>query len=123
MENRDLKIQQLRPQIDFGEIPQPLDRFQEVLREVLKFQNDILVQLSLHFLEKKYKGFAMRDGTIKRELFYKSLKKDIPFKKELIGVVNGLFTKTEMNFYLDNQQEVNKRLVEFIYKRVAAQII
>ncbi|WP_017258656.1 hypothetical protein [Pedobacter arcticus] len=123
MEDRDLNIQQIRPQIDFGEIHQPLDRFQEVLRQVLKFQNDILVQLSIHFLEKKYKSFATRDETIKKDLFYQSLKKDIPFKKELIGVLNGLFTKPEMDFYLANRQEINKRLVEFIYKRLVAQIL
>jgi hypothetical protein len=123
MENRDSKIKQLRPEIDFGEIPQPLEQFQEVLRQVLKLQNDILVQLSVHFLVNKYKGFAMRDETIKKELFYQSLKKDIPFKKELIGMVTGLFTGIEMDFYLQNQQEINKRLVEFIYKRVVAQII
>lgn len=123
MQNRDSQIRQLRPQIDFGEIPQPLDQFQEVLRQILKFQNDILVQVSKHFLEKKYKGFSMRDETIKKDLFYQSLKRDIPFKKELIGMVNGLFTSTEMDFYLENQQEINKRLTEFIYKRVIAQVI
>ncbi len=122
MEDRDSQIQQLRPQIDFGEIPQPLDQFQEVLRQVLKFQNDVLVQLSAHFLEKKYKGFSMRDDTIKKDLFYQTLKKDIPFKKELIGMVCGLFTSSEMDFYLENQQEINKRLAEFIYKRVITQI-
>lgn len=123
MENRDFKIQQIRPQIDFGEIPQPLEQFQEVLRQVLKLQNEVLVQVSKHFLEKKYKGFSTRDETIKKDLFYQSLKKDIPFKKELIGMVNGLFTSAEMDFYLENQQEINKRLIEFIYKRVIAQIV
>lgn len=123
MEGRDLKIGQLRPQIDFGEIPQPLDCFQEVLRQVLKFQNDILVQLSLHFLENKYKGFSTWDETVKKDFFYQSLKKDTSFKKQLIGVINGLFTKPEMELYLANQQEINKRLIEFIYKRVVVQII
>lgn len=122
MESRDLKLQQIRPEIDFGKIPQPLDQFQEVLRQVLKFQNDILVQVSLHFLHKKHKDFSGRDETIKKELFYQSLKKDIPFKKELIGMINGLFTTSEMNFYLGNQQEINKRLAEFVYKRVAEQL-
>jgi hypothetical protein len=119
---RDIEIQKLRPEINFGEIPQPLEQFQEVLRQVLKLQNDVLVQSSVHFLENKYKGFSNRDETIKKELFYQTLKKDIPFKKDLIGMIKGLFTSIELNFYLSNQQEINKRLVEFIYKRVVEQL-
>jgi hypothetical protein len=119
---RDIEIQKLRSEINFGEIPQPLEQFQEVLRQVLKLQNDVLVQSSVHFLENKYKGFSNRDETIKKELFYQTLKKDIPFKKDLIGMIKGLFTSIELNFYLSNQQEINKRLVEFIYKRVVEQL-
>ena len=119
---RDIEIQKLRPEINFGEIPQPLEQFQEVLRQVLKLQNDVLVQSSVHFLENKYKGFSNSDETIKKELFYQTLKKDIPFKKDLIGMIKGLFTSIELNFYLSNQQEINKRLVEFIYKRVVEQL-
>ena len=123
MTNRDLEIQRLRPKIDFGEIPQPLEEFQEVLRKVLKLQNDVLIKSSLHFLENKYKGFSNRDETIKRELFYQSLKKDIPFKKDLIGMIKGMLTSNELDVYLLNQQEINKRLVEFIYKRVIEKLI
>jgi hypothetical protein len=123
MNNRDQEIQKLRPVIDFGEISQPLEQFQEVLRQVLKLQNDILIKSSVHFLENKYKGFSNRDETIKRELFYQTLKKDIPFKKDLIGMIKGMLTSNELAFYLSNQQEINKRLVEFIYKRVVEQLI
>lgn len=90
---------------------------------MLKLQNDLLVKVSKHFLQKKHKDFSARDETIKKALFYQSLKKDIPFKKELIGITSGLFTSTEMDFYLENQQEINKRLTEFIYKRVIEQIV
>ncbi len=123
MKDRDLEIQKLRPEIKFGEIPQPLDQFQEVLRQVLKLQNEVLLKTALYFLENKYKGFINRDETIKKELFYQSLKKDIPFKKDLIGMIKGLFTSQEIDFYLSNQQEINKRLTEFIYKRVVEQLI
>jgi len=119
---RDQEIQKLRPFIDFGDIPQPLEQFQEVLRQVLKLQNDVLVQTSIYFLENKYKGFSNRDETVKRELFYQSLKKDIAFKKDLIGMIKGMFTFKELDFYLSNQQEINKRLTEFIYKRVVEQL-
>ncbi len=122
MISRDENVQALRPFIDFGELPQPLNKFQEVLRQILKLQNDILVQNTLHFLKNKHKGFSNLDVNLKKELFLKSLKKDIAFKKDLIGMVKGLFTTDELMEYLNNQQEINKRLVEFIYKRVSTQI-
>ncbi len=123
MTNRDQELIKIRPAIDFGEIPQPLAQFQEVLRQVLKFQNPILLKVSLHYLENKYKGFLKRDATVKTELLHQTLKKDIAFKKLLVGLMIGLFTEEETEFYFQNEQEINKRLIEFIFKRLSDQII
>ena len=122
MINRDEKILALRPFIDFGDLPQPLNSFQKVLRQILKLQNDVLVESTIYFLSNKHKGFLALDSTLKKDLFSKNLKKDIAFKKDLIGMIKGLFTKSELITYHSNQQEINKRLVEFIYKRVSTQI-
>jgi hypothetical protein len=120
---RDQQITLLRPEIIFSDIPQPLADFQAVLRKILKLQNPILVKITLHFLSNKYKGFIQRDDTVKKELLLQSLKKDIPFKKMLIGFIIGLFTESECETYLANEQEINKRLVEFLYKRLATQLV
>ncbi len=119
---RDEAIKSIRPDIQLSNPEQPLEQFQEVLRQVLKLQNDILLNLTLYFLENKYKDYQNRDFTIKDNLLYQSLKKDIPFKKMLIGTVVGLFTKDELAVYHQQEQEINKRLVEFIYKRLVSQI-
>ncbi|MBU1760426.1 MAG: hypothetical protein KKB19_06195, partial [Bacteroidetes bacterium] len=92
-------------------------------RQVLKLQNDVLLTLALNFLENKYKDYQNRDLTIKYNLLYQSLKKDIPFKKMLIGTIVGFFTQNELAIYHTQEQEINKRLVEFIYKRLSTQII
>jgi hypothetical protein len=123
METRDQQLLNLRPTINFGEIPQPLETFQEVLRQVLKFQNNVLLINIKHFLDIKHKGFQKLDFTVKKDLFYKSLKNDIALKKDLIGMVKGLFTSQELEFYLHNQKEINKRVLEFIYKRISEQLI
>ncbi len=120
---RDQEIIKIRPEIAFGEIPQPLAQFQEILRQVLKLQNPILLKVAIHYLENKYKGFLKRDAPVKSELLHQTLKKDIAFKKLLIGLVIGLFTEEETELYLLNEQEINKRLVEFIFKRISDQII
>lgn len=119
---RDEAIKSIRPEILLTNPEQPLDQFQEVLRQVLKLQNDVLLNLSIQFLENKYKDFLKRDSTIKDQLLHQSLKKDIPFKKLLMGTIVGLFTLDEFSFYHQNEQEINKRLVEFIYKRLVTQL-
>jgi hypothetical protein len=123
MDTRDQQILNIRPMIDFGKIPQPLEKFQEVLRQVLKFQNDILLLNIKNFLNIKHKGFDNLDYTVRKELFYKSLKNDIALKKDLIGMVKGLFTSQELEIYFNNQKEINKRLLEFIYKRIVEQLV
>jgi hypothetical protein len=123
MDTRDQQILNIRPMIDFGEIPQPLEKFQGVLRQVLKFQNDILLLNIKNFLNIKHKGFDNLDYTVRKELFYKSLKNDIALKKDLIGMVKGLFTSQELEIYFNNQKEINKRLLEFIYKRIVEQLV
>lgn len=120
---RDEALVKLRPVLDLENPIQPLDQFQEVLRSVLKLQNPVILQFSLNFLANKYKGFMLRDSTIKLELLHQSLKKDIPFKKTLIGFVLGMFTEKEIALYLQNEQEINKRLVEFLYKRISSQMV
>jgi hypothetical protein len=76
-----------------------------------------------NFLNIKHKGFDNLDYTVRKELFYKSLKNDIALKKDLIGMVKGLFISQELEIYFNNQKEINKRLLEFIYKRIVEQLV
>jgi hypothetical protein len=38
-------------------------------------------------------------------------------------MVKGILTTLELEIYLNNQKEINKRLLEFIYKRIAEQLV
>ena len=125
MMTRDEQLLSIRPQIDAENIT---DEFMEVfqnktLRQVLKLQNDTLLAICLDFLNNKYKNFEGRDSTIKKSLMQDALKTDQALKKLLYGVVIGQFTKSELAFYLNHKSDINKRLVEFIFKRVSGQLI
>ena len=125
MMTRDEQLLSIRPEIESEHIT---DEFMEVfqnktLRQVLKLQNDTLLAISLDFLNNKYKNFEGRDNTIKKSLMQDALKTDQALKKLLYGVVIGQFTKSELAFYLDHKADINKRLVEFIFKRVSGQLI
>ena len=124
MINRDIEIQKIRPIIDFEEVePSPFNNFQQALRQILKFQNNLLVESCFYYLQTKYKGFIAKDEVFKKDALYESLKKDIAFKKDLIGMIKGLMTLPEITFYNQNAADINKRLMEFIFKRVYPQIM
>ena len=122
---RDEQLLSIRPEIAVENITDELmEVFQnKTLRQVLKFQNDTLLAICLDFLNNKYKNFEGRDNTIKKSLMQDALKTDQSLKKLLYGIVIGQFTSNELAFYLDHKSDINKRLVEFIYKRVLGQLI
>jgi hypothetical protein len=124
MMTRDEQLLYIRPEIDAEHITDELmEVFQnKTLRQVLKLQNDTLLVICLDFLNNKYKNFEGRDNTIKKSLIQEALKTDQALKRLLYGVVIGQFTSNELEFYLANKSDVNKRLVEFIYKRVFGQL-
>lgn len=123
--NRDEQLLAIRPEIpDENITAEPMEVFQnKTLRQVLKLQNDTLLAICLDFLNNKYKNFEGRDNTIKKSLMQDALKTDQALKKLLYGVVIGQFTSNELAFYLANKADINKRLVEFIFKRVLGQVI
>lgn len=61
--------------------------------------------------------------TSEKEIFVKNIiQKNIVLKNKFIGLIIGLFTKMEFEFYLNNQTEVNKRISQLITKRIIDQI-
>ena len=125
MMNRDEQLLSIRPEIVAENITnEPMEVFQnKTLRQVLKLQNDALLAICLDFLNNKYKNFEGRDATIIKSLTHEALKTDQSLKKLLYGVVIGQFTTNELAFYLAHKSDINKRLVEFIFKRISGQLI
>jgi hypothetical protein len=123
--NRDTQLQSIRPQINVEDLTnEPMEHFQNhTLRQILKFQNDALLAICKDFLQNKYKNFEGRDQTIKHSLLHEALKTDQALKKLLYGMVIGHFTSNELNFYILHKSEINKRLVEFIFKRLSTQLV
>lgn len=117
--NRTLSLQHIRPEITIDNSRESLDLegFQNVtLRPILKFQNLLLLAVVNNQLSKQVTQLPIEkqlEGLIK---------KDAAFKQQLIGVIIGLFTVEELDFYLQYQQELNKRITQLIMKRVGDQI-
>jgi hypothetical protein len=124
--NRDEFLLHYRPAIVIENpesIAEDLSKFQNfTLRAVLKLQNDVLVRICTDFLQKNYKNFSQQQSLDKVKLLQQALKSNIQLKTMLFGIIAGFLTSEELDFYLQNASEINKRLSAFIFKRVSEQL-
>ncbi|KHJ37419.1 hypothetical protein PBAC_23810 [Pedobacter glucosidilyticus] len=124
--NRDEFLLHNRPEIAVENpesIREDLSKFQNfTLRAVLKLQNDVLLRICTDFLQKNYKNFSQQQSLDKVKLLQQALKSNIQLKTLLFGVIAGFLTSQELDFYLQNASEINKRLNAFIFKRVSEQL-
>ncbi|QEK50984.1 hypothetical protein FYC62_04330 [Pedobacter aquae] len=124
--NRDEFLLHNRPEIVIENpesIREDLSKFQNfTLRAVLKVQNDVLLRICTDFLQKNYKNFSQQQSLDKVKLLQQALKSNIQLKTLLFGVIAGFLTSQELDFYLQNASEINKRLSAFIFKRVSEQL-
>lgn len=115
------KIIQLRPSINClkGEEQSLLEAFQnDVLRPILKFQNTILKQLFQNQLIKFKANWAEMNDVEKRSFFDKQFNGDPIYKHLYIGMITGLFTLEEFEFYSNHQKEVHKRIISMLKNRL-----
>ena len=52
-----------------------------------------------------------------------NIKRDIPFKNQLIGMVIGQFSKNELDEYLTFQKEMNKRIINMMTERIVSHYV
>jgi|TARA_B110000285_G_C15107247_1_gene608771 uroporphyrinogen-III synthase len=126
MENRTKSLLSIRPSLDH--IKKTDDEaseayFQnEVLRPILKFQNDLLVQvLKNYFLKHKNTFYIL---SLEKRLSYieNALQKDIKFRNALKGIIIGQFTLEEYYSYRSKSSTLNKRMMQMLIQRFQNQI-
>ncbi|MEY2692232.1 MAG: hypothetical protein RIT03_622 [Bacteroidota bacterium] len=98
----------------------PLEQFQnECLRPILKFQNnliDALFKAQIQTAEIPPKGAALENFIKLR------LQKDTALRNTLVGVVLGLFTADELEFFLQHKNELSKRILTMLVQRLGDQV-
>jgi hypothetical protein len=114
------KLKSLRPSIPASgqKLFSSAEEFQnDVLRPILKFQHDILIRLlqnQAHFQT------CLKRHQIKEE-FQTEIKVFInnqaQVKNQIIGFVLGLLTESELETYIENHQEYNKRIIQMAIQR------
>ena len=122
--NRANKIKACRPHITLKESKQISDEEQfqnQVLRPILKFQNEIFIKLFLSNCNTYNINFTKFNSEEKYEYINNIFEKDLKIRASFIGTVIALFTIEEYEKYLVNQKHYNKRIIQMLTERLKNQ--
>ena len=126
MNKRDDSITQLRKEEPLGKITNGIsteELFQNnTLRPILKFQNNLLIELFLSYASKNKNVFFTLSHEKKCIYIDKVTIADTAFRNQLIGVIVGLFTVEEYLEYTKNSSSFNKRITTMLIERWKSQL-
>jgi len=107
-----------------SEATTPAETFQnQTLRPVLKLQNDLYLTLFMHYATRQKTDFETLSIGNKKTFLQQSLQKDVGMKNIFIGMTIGMFTKEEMEIYVSDSRELNRRIITMLIERLQSQII
>jgi len=125
MEQRDIFLKEFRgnPIGVVSEQTSSDELFQnQVLRPILKLQNDIFVASFINYLVKNKVDFNSFSIEKKLALIENSVQKDVKFRNALKGMVIALFTVDEYALYIKNSSSLNKRMMGMLIERLKSQV-
>ena len=101
--------------------PLPLEQFQnDVLRPILKFQNDAFVS----YFKAQIGDAILPQKPVTLEAFIKTrLQKDLALRNTCLGLTIGLLTAEELPFYFQHKTELNKRIIQMLCQRLIDQLL
>jgi hypothetical protein len=120
-ERPDELLLALRPQVEvlpsFGS---EVEAFQhQVLRPVLKLQNDLLREAFIAYVGAS--GLSLPRERMAR-FVQEQFRRNLQLKELLGGMVCGMFTRSEHQFYLQHRAEVRKRINSLLLQRLTDQM-
>lgn len=94
----------------------------EVLRPILKLQNDLFIASFTNYVSKNKMDFYTLSAEKKMAVMENAIQKDIKFRNSLKGMVIGLFTSDEYATYIKNSSSLNKRMMGMLIERLKNQV-
>lgn len=126
MTSRQSLLKKNRPEISTAIIHDNMsadERFQNmVLRPVIKFQNELLIEVFRNYVTKHKSVFY--DLSLQKRMDYieNAIQKDMKFRNSVKGMVIGLFTVEEYLVYIENSSALNKRMMNIVKERLLSNI-
>ncbi|GAA4808445.1 glyoxalase [Litoribaculum gwangyangense] len=126
MNTRELDLKSIRPEILSATINDHMsseERFQNlVLRPIIKFQNDLLIEAFKNYVA-KHKSVFYSLSLEKRMIYIENaVQKDMKFRNSLKGMIIGVFTVEEYKIYIQNSSALNKRMMNIVKDRLLSNI-
>ena len=124
--NRADKIKGCRPHIASKESKNTSDEEQfqnQVLRPILKFQNELFIKLFLSNCKTYKINFTELNSEEKYDYINHIFKKDFKLRSSFIGTVIALFTLEEFEKYSVNRQLYNKRIIQMLTERLKNKMV
>jgi hypothetical protein len=94
----------------------------QVLRPILKLQNDLFIAAFGNHLVKNRIDFNAFSVEKKLATIENAIQKDIKFRNALKGMIMGLFTTEEYAQYIKNSSSLNKRMMGMLIERLKSQV-
>ncbi len=94
----------------------------EVLRPILKLQNDLFIASFHNYISKYKRDFYSLSVEKKIATIENAIQKDIKFRNALKGMVIALFTVDEYSQYIKNSSSLNKRMMNMLIERLKNQV-
>ncbi|WP_282122406.1 glyoxalase [Algibacter mikhailovii] len=126
MDTRKFNLKSIRPEIPSATIKENMsadERFQNgVLRPIIKFQNDLLIEVFRNYVAKHKSVFY--DLSLEKRLDYieNAVQKDMKLRNSMKGMIIGLFSVEEYLLYINNSSALNKRMMNLVKERLLSQI-
>ena len=126
MQDRTSSLLAIRPNIDTIDKSlktKDIEVFQNnVLRPILKFQNDLLLQIFIDYAN-QYKGvfFKLSDHA-KLSYIQQALSANQRLRSLILGTIVGLFAVEDFGYYKLNSSALNKRIITMTIKRLQSQL-
>ena len=99
------------------------EKFQnQTLRPILKFQNDLYIEVFRNYAIKQKNAFISLTPEKKMIYIENAIQRDIKFRNSLKGIIIGLFTISEYKEYIQNSSNINKRMMNLLIERLKSQI-
>jgi hypothetical protein len=114
----------IRPEVTTEDIESTeAERLQNAtLRPVLKMQNDLLVAIFRHFMDKRKIKFDGLSPQQQEKQIEHSVSKDKRLRFQLLGAVIGQFTTEEYAAYLQIEREAVRRISTMLTERLKEQL-
>lgn len=94
----------------------------EVLRPILKLQNDLFIASFHNYISKYKRDFYTLNVEKKLTIIENAIQKDIKFRNALKGMIIALFTVDEYLLYIKNSSSLNKRMMNMLIERLKNQV-